>query len=98
MLVPRFQLALTGWHELIEARLAASRKAEMAISGALGPYELFFFCFIFGAATLLILAKAGGFPTQERSGNSDALRKRLLNPQNRRQLALDDGRGSRIST
>ncbi|HWT87777.1 MAG TPA: FTR1 family protein, partial [Candidatus Angelobacter sp.] len=49
------QLAITGLHELSEARWLPSSKQEMAIIGPIVRNELFFFVFIFGAAMLLIL-------------------------------------------
>ena len=49
------QLAVTGLHELSEARWLPSSKAEMALLGPIVRNELFFFVFIFGATTLLIL-------------------------------------------
>ena len=50
-----FQLALTGLHELSEARWLPSSKQEMALIGPIVRNELFFFVFVFGAAMLLIL-------------------------------------------
>lgn len=50
-----FQLALTGLHELSEARWLPSGKREMAIIGPIVRNDLFFFVFILGAALLLIL-------------------------------------------
>jgi high-affinity iron transporter len=49
------QLALTGLHELSEARWLPSSKGEMALIGPIVRNEIFFFVFIFGAAMLLIL-------------------------------------------
>jgi len=49
------QLALTGLHELSEARWLPSSKQEMALIGPIVRNEIFFFVFIFGAAILLIL-------------------------------------------
>src|SRR3977135_908122 len=55
LMLVAFQLALTGLHELSEARWLPSSKVEMAILGPIVRNELFFFVFIFGAAALLIL-------------------------------------------
>jgi len=84
-----FQLALTGLHELSEARWLPSSKAEMAILGPIVRNELFFFVFILGAAALLILRE---WQTASQAKNAqagkDALNdaeKRLLESQNRRQ-------------
>jgi len=54
-----FQLALTAAYELSEARWLPSSKQEMALIGPIVRNELFFFVFIFGAATLLILRECG---------------------------------------
>ena len=54
LMLVSFQLALTGLHELSEARWLPSSKSEMAIIGPIVRNELFFFVFIFGAAALLI--------------------------------------------
>jgi high-affinity iron transporter len=81
-----FQLALTGLHELSEARWLPSSRGEMALLGPIVRNELFFFVFIFGAATLLILREwqaASQAKTAKESVN-DAER-RLLESQNRRQ-------------
>ena len=81
-----FQLALTGIHELSEARWLPSSKVEMAILGPIVRNELFFFVFIFGAATLLILREwqAAAHDKNARGAVNDA-EKRLLESQNRRQ-------------
>jgi high-affinity iron transporter len=81
-----FQLALTGLHELSEARWLPSSKQEMAVIGPIVRNELFFFVFIFGAAGLLALrewqsvthAKAAQEVTNEAT-------RRLLESQNRSQ-------------
>src|SRR6267143_545635 len=46
LMLVAFQLALTGLHELSEARWLPSSKAEMAILGPIVRNELFFFVFI----------------------------------------------------
>jgi len=86
LMLVAFQLALTGLHELSEARWLPSSKGEMAVLGPIVRNELFFFVFIFGAATLLILREwqtASQAKTAKESVN-DAER-RLLESQNRRQ-------------
>jgi len=50
-----FQLAITGLHELSEARWLPASKREMAIVGPIVRDDLFFFVFILGAAALLVL-------------------------------------------
>jgi high-affinity iron transporter len=86
LMLVAFQLALTGLHELSEARWLPSSKAEMAVLGPIVRNELFFFVFIFGAATLLFLREwqsASQAKIAKETGN-DAER-RLLESQNRRQ-------------
>ncbi len=55
LILVAFQLALTGLHELSEARWLPSSKQEMALIGPLVRNEVFFFVFILGAAALLVL-------------------------------------------
>ncbi|HXJ05830.1 MAG TPA: Fe-S-containing protein [Candidatus Acidoferrum sp.] len=80
------QLALTGLHELSEARWLPSSKTEMAVIGPVVRNELFFFVLIFGAATLLVLREwqsaSHAKAAKETSGEAE---KRLLEAQNRRQ-------------
>ncbi len=86
LMLVAFQLALTGLHELSEARWLPSSKVEMAILGPIVRNELFFFVFIFGAAALLILREWLA-SSHDKSGHrtmNDA-EKRLLESQNRRQ-------------
>jgi FTR1 family protein len=78
LMLVAFQLALTGLHELSEARWLPSSKAEMAILGPIVRNELFFFVFIFGASTLLILR-------EWQAASHAKAEKRLLESQNRRQ-------------
>jgi FTR1 family protein len=86
LMLVAFQLALTGLHELSEARWLPSSKTEMAILGPIVRNELFFFVFIFGAATLLILREwqAAAHEKIAKETLNDA-EKRLLESQNRRQ-------------
>ena len=86
LMLVAFQLALTGLHELSEARWLPSSKVEMAILGPIVRNELFFFVFIFGAAALLILREwlASSHDKSTRETMNDA-EKRLLESQNRRQ-------------
>jgi high-affinity iron transporter len=86
LMLVAFQLALTGLHELSEARWLPSSKAEMAILGPIVRNELFFFVFIFGAAALLILREwqAASLAKLGKEALNDA-EKRLLESQNRRQ-------------
>ena len=86
LMLVAFQLALTGLHELSEARWLPSSKAEMALIGPIVRNELFFFVFIFGAATLLILREwqsaSHAAAAKEIIGEAE---KRLHESQNRRQ-------------
>ena len=86
LMLVAFQLALTGLHELSEARWLPSSKGEMAILGPIVRNELFFFVFIFGAAMLLILREwqAASHAKARKESLNDA-EKRLLESQNRRQ-------------
>jgi high-affinity iron transporter len=86
LMLVAFQLALTGLHELSEARWLASSKTEMAILGPIVRNELFFFVFIFGAATLLILREwQAASHSKLANDNTNDAEKRLRESQNRRQ-------------
>ena len=54
LILVAIQLAVTGLHELSEARWLPSSQAEMALLGPIVRNELFFFIFVFGAAALMI--------------------------------------------
>jgi high-affinity iron transporter len=86
LMLVAFQLALTGLHELSEARWLPSSKTEMAVLGPIVRNELFFFVFIFGAAALLVLREwqSAKQDKSARETMNDA-EKRLLESQNRRQ-------------
>jgi len=86
LMLVAFQLALTGLHELSEARWLPSSKTEMAMIGPIVRNELFFFVFIFGAATLLILREWQAVSQAKAAEDtSNDAEKRLLKSQNRRQ-------------
>jgi high-affinity iron transporter len=86
LMLVSFQLAITGLHELSEARWLPSSKTEMAILGPIVRNELFFFVFIFGAATLLILREwLAAKKNKNGQGAMNDAEKRLLESQNRRQ-------------
>jgi len=80
-----FQLALTGLHELSEARWLPSSKQEMALIGPIVRNEVFFFVVIFGAAALLVLREwqSASHAKASKEAANDAER-RLLESQNRR--------------
>src|SRR6266705_1958414 len=70
----------------LRARWLPSSKAEMAILGPIVRNELFFFVFIFGAATLLVLREwqSASHAKLAKETLNDA-EKRLLESQSRRQ-------------
>jgi len=80
------QLAVTGLHELSEARWIPSSKTEMALLGPIVRNELFFFIFVFGAAALMIFREwqAASHSKASTAATSDAER-RLMEAQNRKQ-------------
>jgi FTR1 family protein len=80
------QLGVTGLHELSEARWLPSSKTEMAVLGPIVANELFFFVFVFGAASLMIFREwqAASHNKATTAVNNDAER-RLIESQNRRQ-------------
>jgi high-affinity iron transporter len=80
------QLAVTGLHELSEARWLPSSKTEMALLGPIVRNELFFFIFVFGAAALMIFREwqSASHSKATASATNDAER-RLLEAQNQRQ-------------
>lgn len=85
LMLVAFQLALTGLHELSEARWLPSSKQEMALIGPIVRNELFFFVFVFGAAMLLLLREwqSAAHEKSAKEAVGDAER-RLLESQNRR--------------
>ena len=80
------QLAVTGLHELSEARWIPSNKTEMALLGPIVRNELFFFIFVFGAAAFMIFREwqSATLSKAMKSATNDAER-RLMEAQNRRQ-------------
>ena len=78
------QLAITGLHELSEARWLPSSKQEMAFIGPIVRNELFFFVFIFGAAMLLIL-REWLTPSAPKANAGNEAEQRLLDSQRLRQ-------------
>ncbi len=86
LMLVAFQLALTGLHELSEARWLPSSKSEMALLGPIVRNELFFFVFIFGAAALLVLREwqTASLENSAKTAVGEA-EKRLLEAQSRRQ-------------
>jgi high-affinity iron transporter len=86
LILVAIQLAVTGLHELSEARWLPSSKTEMALLGPIVRNELFFFIFVFGAAALMIVREwqSASHNKASKAATNDAER-RLLEAQNRRQ-------------
>jgi len=86
LILVAIQLAVTGLHELSEARWLPSSKAEMALLGPIVSNELFFFILVFGAVALMILREwqSATHLKATTAAASDAER-RLVEAQNRRQ-------------
>lgn len=86
LILVAIQLAVTGLHELSEARWLPSSKTEMALLGPIVRNELFFFIFVFGAAALMIFREwqSASHAKAVTAETNDAER-RLLKAQNRRQ-------------
>lgn len=81
------QLALTGLHELSEARWLPSSKTEMAMIGPIVRNEIFFFVFVFGGVILLILREwlTASHARVAAAATASEAEKRLLASQQRRQ-------------
>ena len=86
LILVAIQLAVSGLHELSEARWIPSSKTEMAVIGPIVRNDLFFFVFIFGAVVLLIFREWQTLSHSKATAaaTTDAER-RLLEAQNRRQ-------------
>ena len=86
LILVAIQLAVSGLHELSEARWIPSSKTEMAVIGPVVRNDLFFFVFIFGAVVLLIFREWQTLSHSKATAaaTTDAER-RLLEAQNRRQ-------------
>lgn len=78
------QLAVTGLHELSEARWLPSSKGEMAVIGPMVANEIFFFVFIFGAAVVLVLREWLTASHAKVEAAANDAEKRLLAAQQRR--------------
>ena len=86
LILVAIQLAVSGLHELSEARWIPSSKTEMAVIGPIVRNDLFFFVFIFGAVVSLIFREWQTLSHSKATAaaTTDAER-RLLEAQNRRQ-------------
>ena len=90
LMVVAFQLALTGVHELSEARWIWSSQREMMLVGPIVRNEVFFFVVILGVAGLVVLREWFRARKQE----PEAAQAAALNPAERRYL-LWEQRGQR---
>jgi FTR1 family protein len=83
LILVAIQLAVTGLHELSEARWIPSSKTEMAVLGPIVRNELFFFIFVFGAVVVMIFREwqNGSQP----KGPMNEAERRLTDAKNRRQ-------------
>jgi len=70
LVIVAFQLALTGVHELSEARWLPSSREEMALVGPVVRNDVFFFAAILGVAALLVLRE--WLALRPASGGADA--------------------------
>ncbi|HKN25045.1 MAG TPA: Fe-S-containing protein [Candidatus Acidoferrum sp.] len=86
LILVAIQLAVTGLHELSEARWIPSSKAEMAVLGPIVRNELFFFIFVFGAVIVMIFREwqNASLAKPPLAAMNDAER-RLVDAKNRRQ-------------
>jgi high-affinity iron transporter len=86
LILVAIQLAITGLHELSEARWIPSSKTEMSVLGPIVSNDLFFFVFIFGAVVLMIFREWQAL-AQKKSATAVAndAERRLVEAQNRRQ-------------
>jgi high-affinity iron transporter len=86
LILVAIQLAVTGLHELSEARWIPSSKTEMAVLGPIVSNDLFFFIFVFGAVVLMIFRELQSSSQSKASkqAQNDAER-RLVEAQYRRQ-------------
>lgn len=86
LILVAIQLAVTGLHELSEARWIASSKTEMAVLGPIVRNDLFFFIFVFGSVVLMVFRElqSASHSKATTAAQNDAER-RLVEAQNRRQ-------------
>lgn len=86
LILVAIQLAVTGLHELSEARWIPSSKTEMAVLGPIVRNDLFFFIFVFGAIILMIFRElqSASHAKAATTAANDAER-RLVQAQSRRQ-------------
>lgn len=86
LILVAIQLAVTGLHELSEARWIPSSKSEMAILGPIVRNELFFFIFVFGAVVVMIFREwQNATHAQAPATPLNDAERRLMEARNRRQ-------------
>jgi uncharacterized membrane protein len=86
LILVAIQLAVTGLHELSEARWIPSSKTEMALLGPIVRNELFFFIFVFGAAALMIFKEwQSSTHSKAIEATANPAERRLVEAQNRKQ-------------
>lgn len=86
LILVAIQLAVTGLHELSEARWLPSSKTEMALLGPIVRNELFFFIFVFGAAALMIFREwQSATHSKAATAAANDAERRLVEAQSRRQ-------------
>jgi high-affinity iron transporter len=86
LILVAIQLAVTGLHELSEARWIPSSKTEMALLGPIVRNELFFFIFVFGAAALMIFKEwQSATHSKAAEAATNPAERRLVEAQNRKQ-------------
>ena len=86
LILVAIQLAVTGLHELSEARWIPSSKAEMAILGPIVRNELFFFIFVFGAVVVMIFREwQNASHAKPPAAPLNDAERRLMEAKNRRQ-------------
>jgi len=86
LILVAIQLAVTGLHELSEARWIPSSKSEMAILGPIVRNDLFFFIFIFGSIVLMIFREWQSLShSKAATAAANDAERRLVEAQNRRQ-------------
>jgi high-affinity iron transporter len=86
LILVAIQLAVTGLHELSEARWIPSSKSEMAILGPIVRNELFFFVFVFGAVVVMIFREwQNATQANTAVAQMNEAERRLVHAKNRRQ-------------
>jgi len=86
LILVAIQLAVTGLHELSEARWIPSSKSEMAVVGPIVRNDLFFFIFIFSCIVVMIFREWQSLShAKSATAAANEAERRLVEAQNRRQ-------------